>query len=175
MPTPPPTPAENEWLKTRPHERRCTVSPAPAGGWLIVPNELQKLAHECPLPRVWNYGTLYQCPDGHLWVVGSACICGGETLRHYCSPHTNRLTWQPATWWQRRRYGPGMKRATLDMDPANTREQPKPKPPKSPSGISSMYGNPAKTREQPKPKPPKSPSGISSTYGKEGTTDDIDD
>lgn len=81
--------------------------------------------HQCPLPQQWSMGALWQCPEGHLWVVDVACDCRdmrGHDQAH-AGMHSIGLAWWPATWWQRRKYGPGMKRADLSMAPRSARDQ----------------------------------------------------
>lgn len=96
--------------------------------------------HQCPLPPQWSMGALWQCPEGHLWVVDVACECRdmrGHDQGHH-GMHSMGLAWWPATWWQRRKYGPGMRRADLSMAQRSERKQygVTPSPPKGPSGVS---------------------------------------
>lgn len=72
--------------------------------------------HRCPLPAQYGMGALWRCQEGHLWVIDEACECRGRFERHGGRGiHTVGLAYWPASWWQRRRYGPGMKRARLWM------------------------------------------------------------
>lgn len=123
MPTPPPPPPADDpyWQATRGRPPNPGRGAIPPGGRFIERAE-GKAAHQCPLPQEWREGALWQCPDGHLWVVRHACECqGGE--HHRGNIHTMGLAWWPASWLQRRRFGPGMKRADLAMAGRNVREQ----------------------------------------------------
>jgi hypothetical protein len=108
----------------------------PPEGRFIEPTK-RKADHQCPLPQQWTPGTLWQCPEGHLWVVGEACECGGDFDRHNGrGTHTMGYAWQPATWSQRRRYGG--KRADLSMADLNVRQELGIKPSRPPQGESGV-------------------------------------
>lgn len=125
--------------KKRPPDPRYGA--IPAEGRFIEPHKREP-EHQCPLPQQWALGALWQCPKGHLWVVENACECRGNIERHGGrGMHAVGYAWWPASWSNRRKYGPGMKRASLSMAPAELREEnyPKlkpPKPPTSESGVS---------------------------------------
>jgi hypothetical protein len=99
----------------------------PTGFWIQQPDPTP--THQCQLPDgPWTEGGLWQCTNGHLWQITSPPPPYKGVPRH--------LQWRPAGFWTRRKYGPGMKRATLDMAPDKTRYPGKGRPPKSPSPIS---------------------------------------
>jgi hypothetical protein len=140
---PEPQPTDKvRFFEIEPARSRNTIwETAPAGGHFLIPKPKRAAAHQCPLPAQWTAGALWRCPAGHLWVVDEACACHGDLNKHGGrGQHTHGLAWRPATWWQRRTYGPGMKRADLNMAGRGMREQNalklKSSPPKGPSGVS---------------------------------------
>ena len=122
-PIPEPTDSLPPLLMTGP--RGADIRPDGNGGHWIEPRHPDE--HQCPLPQQWTLGALWQCPDGHLWIVRASDGFAPRILQ-----------WWPAKRWQRPRFGPGMKRARLSMATRGQRVQntPKPAPPKGPSGVS---------------------------------------
>jgi hypothetical protein len=101
-------------------------------------------AHQCELPDgPWIVGGLWCCTEGHLWQIRD-------------TPDTNNghvyvvrgLEWVPASWRTRRKYGPGMKRATRDMAPQSARKW-KPKPPRASASAAPPPNPPAAELLQP--------------------------
>lgn len=109
--------------------RNGSLRPDGNGGYWVEPHRPDD--HQCPLPQQWRLGALWQCPDGHLWMVDEACELCHRGQRNHGGIETVGLAWWPAGWWQRRRFGPGTKRARLEMAAKSERERlvPKLQPP----------------------------------------------
>lgn len=123
-------PRDPPWTLTT---RNGSLRPDGNGGYWIEPH--RSAEHQCPLPQQWAPRALWQCPEGHLWTVVPACECRGHIDRHRGrGTHSMGLMWLPASWWQRRKYGPGMKRARLSMADRGERVQGAVKPRRPPTG-----------------------------------------
>lgn len=104
--------------------------PDPRGGYVHRPSRDEQ-RHTCPLPAEWEPGAVWRCPEGHLWVVYDYRL-----PPDYAGHRPRSVSWEPATWWQRRRWGG--KRARGDMANGNRR----PGPPKAPRAAGTMPGVP---------------------------------
>lgn len=86
-----------------------------AGGYVRMPEYGR---HTCPLPAEWIEGAVWQCPDGHLWLMTMQ-----PKLRFFVVVTLG--VWEPAPWRLRLRHRG--RRAHVAMGNEH-RIQPVPKP-----------------------------------------------